>query len=120
MKNIIVLIRVLSITGWSNKSRGQILENVVFLELIRRKYRVTVGNIGKQEIDFICRKHDKTIYIQVSESILDENTREREFNPLEKISDNYPKYVLTLDDWDYSKNGITHLNVIDFLKNENI
>ena len=98
----------------------QILENVVFLELIRRKYRVTVGNIGKQEIDFICRKHDKTIYIQVSESILDENTREREFNPLEKISDNYPKYVLTLDDWDYSKNGITHLNVIDFLKNENI
>ena len=66
------------------------------------------------------RKHDKTIYIQVSESILDENTREREFNPLEKISDNYPKYVLTLDDWDYSKNGITHLNVIDFLKNENI
>lgn len=48
------------------------------------------------------------------------NTREREFNPLEKISDNYPKYVLTLDDWDYSKNGITHLNVIDFLKNENI
>ena len=103
-----------------NKSRGQILENVVFLELIRRKYRVTVGNIGKQEIDFICRKHDKTIYIQVSESILDENTREREFNPLEKISDNYPKYVLTLDDWDYSKNGITHLNVIDFLKNENI
>ena len=99
-----------------NKSRGQLLENIIFLELIRRNYNVTVGNIGKQEIDFICKKHDKTIYIQVSESILDENTRKREFNPLEQINDNYPKYVLTLDDWDYSQNGIIHLNIIEFLK----
>ena len=99
-----------------NKSRGQLLENIVFLELIRRNYNVTVGNIGKQEIDFICKKHNKTIYIQVSESILDENTRKREFNPLEQITDNYPKYVLTLDEWDYSQNGIVHLNIIEFLK----
>lgn len=86
------------------------------MELIRWKYNVTFGNIGKQEIDFICKKPDKTIYIQVSESILDENTRKREFESLEKINDNYPKYVLILDNWDYSQNGITHLNIIDFLK----
>ena len=98
-----------------SKSKNQLLENIIFLELIRREYNVS---IGKENLDFICRKPDKTIYIQVSESILDENTRKREFEPLEKINDNYPKYVLTLDNWDYSQNGITHLNIIEFLKGD--
>ena len=106
-------------TGF-NKSRGKILENIVFLELLRRKYKITVGNIDGLEVDFICRKPNKTIYIQVSESILDETTRNREFRSLEKINDNYPKYVLTLDNWDYSKNGIIHLNIINFLKDTSI
>ena len=106
-------------TGF-NKSRGKILENIVFLELLRRKYKISVGNIDGLEVDFICRKPNKTIYIQVSESILDETTRNREFRSLEKINDNYPKYVLTLDNWDYSKNGIIHLNIINFLKDTSI
>lgn len=106
-------------TGF-NKSRGKILENIVFLELLRRKYKITVGNIDGLEVDFICRKPNKTMYIQVSESILDETTRNREFRSLEKINDNYPKYVLTLDNWDYSKNGIIHLNIINFLKDTSI
>ena len=106
-------------TGF-NKSREKILENIVFLELLRRKYKISVGNIDGLEVDFICRKPNKTIYIQVSESILDETTRNREFRSLEKINDNYPKYVLTLDNWDYSKNGIIHLNIINFLKDTSI
>ena len=103
-----------------NKSRGQILENIVFLELIRRKYKVTVGNINKFEVDFVCKKNNITKYIQISETIMDENTREREFRPLKQISDNYPKYILTLDTWDYSADGISHMNIIDFLKNEDL
>ena len=70
-------------------------------------------------MDFVCRKANETVYIQVSASILDENTREREMKSLLKIRDNYPKYVLTLDDFDLSYNGIKHLNILDFLKDEN-
>lgn len=99
---------------------GQILENIVYLELIRRKYKVTVGSINKNEVDFICRRFDKTIYIQVSESILDENTRNMEFKSLINIKDNYPKYILTLDHFDYSKDGIIHKNIIDFLKEDEL
>ena len=101
-----------------NKSRGAMLENIVFLELKRRGFKVSVGNINNLEIDFVAQKANKTMYIQVSESILDENTRIREFKSLEKVKDNYPKYVLSLDSWDYSQNGIIHKNIIDFLKEE--
>ena len=97
---------------------GQILENIVYLELIRRKYKVTVGNIDNNEVDFICRRFNKTLYIQVSESIIDENTRNREFKSLINIKDNHPKYILTLDNFDYSKDGIIHKNIIDFLKED--
>ena len=90
------------------------------MELIRRKYKVTVGSINNNEVDFICRRFNKTLYIQVSESIIDENTRNREFKSLMSIKDNYPKYILTLDDFDYSKDGIIHKNIIDFLKEEDI
>ena len=103
------------------KSRGQILENVVFLELKRRGYKITVGNINGLEIDFIARKPNETVYIQVSETIKDENTRKREFKPFKYIQDNYPKYILTLDDdWDYSFNGIIHLDILTFLKDDTI
>ena len=103
------------------KSRGQILENTVFLELKRRGYKVTVGNVNGLEIDFVARKPNKTIYIQVSETIKDENTRKREFRPFNYIRDNYPKYILTLDDdWDYSSNGIIHLDILSFLKDDNV
>lgn len=67
------------------------------------------------EIDFIAEKPGEKIYVQVSMSILDESTKEREHRPLNLIKDNYPKYILTLDDDDLSENGIIHENIIDFL-----
>lgn len=99
-----------------NRDFGRLLENIIFLELIRRGYNVTVGKVGDFEVDFVCTKGFKKLYVQVSQSILDEKTRQRELRSLEKIEDNYPKYVITMDSYDFSYNGIIHLNIIDFLK----
>lgn len=105
--------------GSTQRNWGQLLENIVFLELIRQGYSITIGKIQDSEVDFVCRKANQIKYIQVSQSILDENTRKREFKSLEKISDSYPKYVISMDSFDFSANGIIHLNIIDFLKSEN-
>lgn len=105
--------------GSTQRNWGQLLENIVFLELIRQGYSITIGKIQDFEVDFVCRKANQIKYIQVSQSILDENTRKREFKSLEKISDSYPKYVISMDSFDFSANGIIHLNIIDFLKSEN-
>lgn len=105
--------------GSTQRNWGQLLENIVFLELIRQGYSITIGKIQDLEVDFVCRKSNQIKYIQVSQSILDENTRKREFKSLEKISDSYPKYVISMDSFDFSANGIIHLNIIDFLKSEN-
>lgn len=105
--------------GSTQRNWGQLLENIVFLELIRQGYSITIGKIQDLEVDFVCRKANQIKYIQVSQSILDENTRKREFKSLEKISDSYPKYVISMDSFDFSSNGIIHLNIIDFLKSEN-
>lgn len=105
--------------GSTQRNWGQLLENIVFLELIRQGYSITIGKIQDLEVDFVCRKANQIKYIQVSQSILDENTRKREFKSLEKISDSYPKYVISMDSFDFSANGIIHLNIIDFLKSEN-
>lgn len=105
--------------GSTQRNWGQLLENIVFLELIRQGYSITIGKIQDLEVDFVCRKANQIKYIQVSQSILDENTRKREFKALEKISDSYPKYVISMDSFDFSANGIIHLNIIDFLKSEN-
>lgn len=105
--------------GLTQRNWGQLLENIVFLELIRQGYSITIGKIQDLEVDFVCRKANQIKYIQVSQSILDENTRKREFKSLEKISDSYPKYVISMDSFDFSANGIIHLNIIDFLKSEN-
>ena len=102
----------------SQRDWGQLLENIVFLELIRRGYDVNIGKINGLEIDFVCYKAKKKKYIQISESIVDLKTREREFNSLRKLNDNYPKYVITNDDKDYSNEGIIHLNIINFLKSD--
>ena len=99
---------------------GHILENIVYLELIRQGYKVTIGTFGDLEIDFVCRKDSKKIYVQVSYLLNDENTREREFKPLLKITDNYPKYILSMDKMDLSKEGIEHINIIHFLRNPEI
>ena len=105
--------------GSTQRNWGQLLENIVFLELIRQGYSITIGKIQDLEVDFVCRRANQIKYIQVSQSILDENTRKREFKSLEKISDSYPKYVISMDSFDFSANGIIHLNIIDFLKSEN-
>ena len=93
------------------------IENIVYVELLRNGYDVTVGKIGNFEIDFIAKKHKKKIYIQVTYSLASDETVEREFKPLLKIKDNYPKYLISADKFDFSQEGIIHQNLIDFLVN---
>lgn len=103
-------------TGLRNTDYGHMLENITYLELIRRGYDVTIGKLGSLEIDFVATKSNEKIYFQVSATILDERTRERELRPLQAIKDNYPKVILTMDQPvfdDYS--GIRVQNIIDFL-----
>lgn len=97
--------------------RGHILENIVYLELLRRNYKVTVGSLPNGEIDFVAQKGDELEYYQVSESVIDPNTLKRELSPFEKINDHYPKYLLTLDEIGANDNfdGIQQKNVIDWL-----
>ena len=96
---------------------GHILENIVFLELIRRGYKVYVGHLQKGEIDFIAQKQGMIEYYQVSQSVLDPHTLERELTPLEQIQDHYPKYLLTFDviNKNASYNGIQQRNVLEWL-----
>lgn len=96
------------------------LENLVYNELIARGYEVYIGKTTKGEIDFIVTKNDEFKYIQVCYQLNgDEKTIKREFGAYDNINDNYPKYVISLDDEDYSKNGIIHLNAFKFLMNDN-
>jgi predicted AAA+ superfamily ATPase len=102
--------------GYRDVDRGHILENVIFLELIRRDYRVSIGKIGETEVDFIAEKPDEKRYIQVTETLADETTRERELRPLRLIQDNYEKMVLSMDrSFITSYEGIRALNIVDWL-----
>lgn len=98
---------------------GYSLENTVFFELIRRGYTVNVGKIGSTEIDFVARKNERTFYYQVTASMTEKSTFDREMAPLRAISDNYPKTVLTLDSFtlgDYDR--IEVINAVDWLLNK--
>jgi hypothetical protein len=99
---------------------NKLYENVVYLELLSRGYEITVGKIGEYEIDFICIRGDKKMYVQVAYLLADRAVTEREFRPLLKIDDNFPKYVISGDRHDFSGNGIIHKNIIDFLLNETV
>ena len=99
----------------NQKNINQVLENIVYFEMLRRGYNIKIGKVDNLEVDFVCKKNDKTIYIQVSYLLASEDTKEREFSVLENIKDNYPKYVLSMDEFDMSRNGIKHLNLIEFL-----
>ena len=99
----------------NQKNINQVLENIVYFEMLRRGYNVKIGKVDNLEIDFVCKKNDETIYIQVSYLLASEDTKEREFSVLENIKDNYPKYVLSMDEFDMSRNGIKHVNLIEFL-----
>jgi len=94
---------------------GFVLESLVFLELKRRGYEVFIGKIKDLEIDFYCRKLDEIFYVQVAQSLVDEQTRAREFKSLLSIQDNYPKMILSMDRIDFSSQGIEHLNLIKYL-----
>lgn len=94
---------------------GHRLENIVYLELLRRGFQVSVGKLEQGEVDFVARRDGEISYYQVSASVLDPAVLERELRPLEKIKDNYPKYLLTLDELPIGRNGINQLNIIDFL-----
>lgn len=96
-----------------------VLENIVCLELLRRGYKVTVGRNGDKEIDFVATKNGEKLYVQVCYLLADDRTVEREFGAYKGVPDNYPKYVVSLDEISRSRNGIKHLNIHKFLlKNE--
>lgn len=102
--------------GYRDVDLGHILENIVFLELIRRDYRIYIGKVGETEVDFIAEKPSEKLYIQVTESIQSPETRERELRPLRMIPDNYEKIILSMDrNFIQSYDGIKALNVIDWL-----
>lgn len=97
------------------------LENIIYLELIRRKYTVNIGKLGTKEIDFIGTLENEKLYIQVTYLLASPETVEREFSPLKKIEDNYPKYVLSMDNLgEYNIDGIVRKRIIDFLLEENL
>ena len=95
------------------------IENVVYNELLERGYEVYIGKTKKGEIDFIATRTNEKIYIQVAYLLADDKVIEREFGAFREINDNYPKYVLSLDKVDFSKEGIIHKNIIDWLLEEN-
>ena len=101
--------------GKNIQNIDQVLENIVCLELLRRNYKVYVGKKGDLEIDFIAEKQGKKIYIQVAYLLANEETVKREFSVYNSVKDSYPKYVVSMDELDFSQNGIIHKNIKDFL-----
>ena len=95
-----------------------VLENIVYLELLRREYKVTVGRTGDTEIDFVCEKQGEKLYVQVAYLLASDETVQQKFGVYDRIRDNYPKYVVSLDEFNMSRNGIKHRNIRDFLLEE--
>lgn len=104
------------ILGFRNINEGHLLENVVYLELLRRGYKVSVGKTYEYEVDFVAENPNEIIYLQVSLSITDEKVKDREIRSLENIKDNYEKIILTMDKTiNQDFNGIKVMNIIDWL-----
>ena len=105
-----------SVLGYNADSAAAMLENIVYLELLRRGYDVCVGKLEGYEIDFIATRQEEKIYVQVAQEIKNDNTREREYGRLLEIGDNYPKYVLLNDDYAGGNyQGIKTIHIADFL-----
>lgn len=104
-----------AVFGGNMKNINLILENMIYLEALRRGYHVTVGKAGDKEIDFVCDKRGEKLYIQVAYLLASDETISREFGAYDTIRDNFPKYVVSLDEFDMSRNGIKHCNIRDFL-----
>lgn len=107
-----------AIYGNNFRDIGTVLDNIVYMELLRRGYSVTVGKNKQLEVDFVAEKSGQKAYFQVAYLLADEKTAEREFGAFRDIPDNYPKYVLTLDEFDFSRDGYRHMNIRDFLLSE--
>ncbi len=101
--------------GDKNRDIGHILENIVYLELIRRGFKVSIGKVGELEIDFVAETGGEKVYYQVSASVLDPVTFEREITPLKRVNDNYPKFIITMDEIPMNEDGIKIINIVDFL-----
>lgn len=104
-----------AVFGGNMKNINLILENMIYLEALRRGYHVTVGKAGDKGIDFVCDKRGEKLYIQVAYLLASDETISREFGAYDTIRDNFPKYVVSLDEFDMSRNGIKHCNIRDFL-----
>ena len=104
-----------AVYGGNMRDINLILENIVYMELLRRGYNITVGKIGEKEIDFVCNRQGEKLYVQVAYLLADEGTVKREFGVYDNVKDNFPKYVVTMDELDMSRNGIKHCNIRDFL-----
>ena len=101
--------------GNNEKDVELVLENIVFMELLRRGYTVHTGRVGDKEIDFIATRQSEKIYVQVTYLLAGESTIEREFGVYSLVGDNWPKYVVSMDEFNMSRDGIKHMNVRDFL-----
>ena len=104
-----------AVFGGNMRDINLILENIIYMELLRRGYTVTVGKEGNKEVDFVCDKRGERLYIQVTYLLASPETIQREFGVYDNIRDNFPKYVVSLDEFDMSRNGIKHRNIRDFL-----
>lgn len=104
-----------AVIGGNQKDINLVLENIIFMELLRRGYEITVGKVAGKEIDFVCVKQKKKLYIQVAYLLASEDTIQREFGVFSNVTDNFPKYVVSLDEFDMSRDGIKHWNIRDFL-----
>lgn len=101
--------------GNRGRDVGHVLENVVYLELIRRGYHVCIGKVGDLEIDFVAERSGEKRYYQVAATVMDESVLARELAPLKRVQDNYPKYIITMDELPMDEEGIKVVNVMDFL-----
>ena len=104
-----------AVFGANRRDINLVLENILYMELLRRGYKVTVGRIGEREIDFVCEKRGEKLYVQAAYLLASDETIRREFRAYDGIRDNFPKYVVTMDELDFSRNGIKHRNIRDFL-----
>ena len=104
-----------AVFGSNMKDINLTLENIVYMELLRRGYSVTVGKAGGKEIDFVFQRQNQKLYIQVCYLLASEETINREFGVFASVPDNFPKYVVSMDEIDMSRNGIKHRNIRDFL-----
>ena len=104
-----------AVFGGNMRDINLVLENIVFLELLRRGYTVTVGKAGEREVDFVCDRRGEKLYVQVTYLLASEETIAREFGVYDSIRDNFPKYVVSMDELDLSRSGIKHRNIRDFL-----